>query len=171
MFVSHPLAYIPSQLRRSVAQPLIEQVPETQAIIASGAVGHTLLHRPQFITVVMLVSQPVAAFVSQSSKPVSQVNPQVPAVQVGLALGGSTHRIPQPLQLATSVVMSTQLMPQVVSPAPHPPVHVNAPTVPLHKGVGSSQTTPQLLQLPGLPRNASQPFPGFMSQLPYPGSH
>ena len=45
-----------------------------------------------------------------------QVNPQVPAVQVAVALAGAVQTVPQAPQLVTSVCSSTQALPQRLKP-------------------------------------------------------
>jgi hypothetical protein len=58
--------------------------------------SHTEPHAPQlFASVCVLISQPLAAFPSQSANPMLHENPQVPPPHVGEAFGTVGQTFPQ----------------------------------------------------------------------------
>ena len=86
-FASHPVAALPSQLPKPGEQT-IEQVPVAH-FGAPFRLLQTLPQPPQFeVSVAVLISQPVDAFMSQSAKPVlHDWIPQLPVLHTGVAFG------------------------------------------------------------------------------------
>jgi hypothetical protein len=72
LFTSQPLAAIPSQSAKVPVQLWTAHCWLMQLSFAFGKL-HAKPHPPQFCTVVMLVSQPLLGFPSQSDHPVEQV--------------------------------------------------------------------------------------------------
>jgi hypothetical protein len=80
----------------------------------AGALVHWLLHAPQLLgSVLRLTSQPSEATPLQSAKPALQVKPQVPLVQVRVALARLGQLLLHAPQLLRSVLRLTQAPPQL----------------------------------------------------------
>jgi hypothetical protein len=96
-------------------------VPAGQAhvpLVQTWPVAQRRPHMPQLATSVFrLVSHP-AVIGSQSPKPVLQAKPQVPAVQVALALGAAAQARPHMPQLVTVVRAVSQPFPAMPSQLP-----------------------------------------------------
>jgi hypothetical protein len=123
--VSQPLAALASQL----AKPKLHvkpQLPATQVAVALARAGHALPQEPQLATsVFVLVSQP-ATWLSQSAKPATHVNPQIPPAHVLVALAIVGHATPQAPQLSTSVfVFVSQPLTSLASQLAKGASHVN----------------------------------------------
>jgi hypothetical protein len=102
IFVSQPLAVIPSQFLNPVIQETIEQAPATQAELALGR-AQALPHEPQLAKLIFrLTSHPSALFPLQLAKPLLQIIEQVPATHTDEAFGGLGQTFPQIPQLLTS---------------------------------------------------------------------
>ncbi len=88
--------------------------------VALGGLGQGFPQRPQLVTSVRRsVSQPLAAFMSQSPKPPEQrPTAQRPIVQEGSALG-TMHTVPHAPQLAVLFCVSTHASMQHCSPPGH----------------------------------------------------
>src|SRR4029079_6708467 len=117
----------------------------------------------------VLVSQPLAALVSQLPKPALQVpSVQLPPGQVSLAFARS-HSTPQLPQLAVVVSEVSQPFPVLPSQSPRPGEQPEIPHVPFTQfGVPpvAEQMLPQVPQLVmSVLRVLSQPFVALPSQL------
>jgi hypothetical protein len=125
---------------------------------------HAVPQAPQLLTlVVRFVSQPLPVFMSQLPKPVAQLPPQVPAMQVRTTLGKVWQARPQALQLSGSVWRLTQDPLQSVVP----PGQVLTQVPALHASL-LPQRRPQAPQLFAVSRAVSQPLLLRPSQLPKP---
>ena len=92
-------------------------------------------------------------------------NPQLPAAHVARPFIGTVHARSQAPQCCTSVCASTQLIAHRVLAIPlHPLTHAYCPPASWQSGDGSMHRVPHRPQLPGEPRSASHPLPGFPSQ-------
>jgi hypothetical protein len=130
---------------------------------------HARPHAPQFIAVLSGVSQPLVALPSQLAKPaLHDATTQPPAEHPATALGSEQDR-PQEPQFPTSVLVSTQDIPQRVWPAPQPLEHM--PVMALHTGVAPEHARPHAPQFIVELSAVSQPFAGFASQSPKPVEH
>ncbi len=107
--VSQPLLSSMSQLPRPIPQ-LVEQTPATQ-VGAPPMLLHRCPQRPQLVmSVAVVVSQPFAALLSQSSRPGRQRATHAPPMHVTSCPGaGAAQRIPQEPQLFGSNATSPQL--------------------------------------------------------------
>jgi hypothetical protein len=112
--VSQPLAALPSQSPKPVLQ-VRRHAPVVHAAVWFGPAVHVRPHAPQLVTLVLvLVSQPLAAFMSQLPKPAVQVSPQVDIAQVGVEFAAGAQARPQAPQFAALVVVSMQVAPQSI---------------------------------------------------------
>jgi hypothetical protein len=69
----------------------------------SFPVGHAAPHMPQLVgSLPVSISQPSAAFMSQSAYPDKHVIEHLPIVQTGIDSGPWGHSMPQPPQLSGS---------------------------------------------------------------------
>ncbi len=132
--------------------------------MALARVGHAVPHIPQWVVLTRVsASQPLAALMSQSAKPGSQVKPQAPAAQVDIALALAGHALPQVPQCARVVRVSTSqplaaLMSQLPKPSEHEATE-HAPTLHTGEPLLIVQLIPQPPQLPVLVRMSTQPPP------------
>jgi hypothetical protein len=91
--------------------------PLAQTGISPGRAGHSIPHLPQLELVSSRVSQPLSGLPSQSPKlSATQRTRHAPATHIGDALGAEEHRVPQPPQCTTDVVVSTHVGPHRVCP-------------------------------------------------------
>jgi hypothetical protein len=97
ILTSHPFAAIPSQLPQPPTQ-VKPQVPAVQVVAALTRSGQTFPQLPQLVVELRSTSQPLVVTPSQLAQPARQVKPQVPAVQVGVALTRTGQTFPQPPQ-------------------------------------------------------------------------
>jgi hypothetical protein len=113
---SQPLAALPSQSRKPVAQAAIAQAPAAQVEVALGS-AQTRPHAPQLTALVWVsTSQPLAAVPSQSAKPVAQrTTVQALPAQPLVATLASAHTVPHAPQWAGSITVLAQ---KAVGPAP-----------------------------------------------------
>jgi hypothetical protein len=132
----------------------------------------TVLHAPQFDTLlVVLISQPFDALLSQFAKPALHVMPQTPAEHVAVPLvelqivvqrlqcvGSVLRLISHPFDTRPSQLPypALQVIPQV------PVVQLGAPFAALHAVEQLPQCVTSVFRLD------SQPLPTLPSQLPYP---
>ena len=116
---SQPFATLPSQFAKFVAQ-LIWHAPAAQDAVPL-VVLHATPQPLQFNALVLvLVSQPLAALLSQLQKPATQLIPQTPRVQVAVPLVVS-QALPQALQCAGVASRSTsQPLATLLSQLPQP---------------------------------------------------
>jgi hypothetical protein len=156
------------------------QVLAEQLGVAPGRVGQTVPQVPQWLrSVVRLTSQPLAGLPSQSAKPVLQVNPHVPPVQLLVALARAGQTLPQAPQLVTELVrLASQPLERLLSQLPKPVAHraaqlLAAQTAMVLEALG--QTLPQAPQcagsLPVLVQAPPQSTSGdaqVVAQLPMP---
>jgi hypothetical protein len=151
IFVSQPLAVIPSQFLKPEIHDTIEQTPATHAEFAFGS-EHEFPQVPQFAKLVFrLTSHPSALLPLQLAKPLLQLIEQTPEIHTEEAFGGLGQTFPQVPQLLTlvsklisqpSVAILLQFANPVVQTNPHnPDVQV---TLELGR-IG--QTLPQVPQL------------------------
>jgi hypothetical protein len=129
--VSQPSSGIMLQSAKPGSQLATAHAPLVQVGRAFGSM-HALPHAPQFASdVPRSASQPLPAIMSQSSKPMRQTAPHALVLQVAIVPGGVGQVMPQPPQLPTLDVRSTQLPLQSVGVgALQPLTHANAPVVP-----------------------------------------
>jgi hypothetical protein len=87
------------------------QVPAAQpAVPLAGGLGQWLLHAPQLLASVLVLTQAVPHLVSE---PV-QVKSHVPLLHTAVPPAGAEHVWPQLPQLLTSLLVLTQLLPHFV---------------------------------------------------------
>jgi hypothetical protein len=152
------------QRTRPPAHPLTHR--PVIALHTGEAPEHEAPHEPQFEAVPSGVSQPLAALPSQFAKPgLHAPIAHPPAVHTAVALA-SEHVRPHAPQLASSVLVSTQDMPQRVRPTPQPEPHVP----PEQMGVAPVHARPHMPQLLLLLSAVSQPFALIASQSPKPAA-
>jgi hypothetical protein len=136
-----------------------EQLPFAQAL-AALAWEQVEPHAPQFVSVRMLVSQPLLNESSQLSKPALQLGSHSPcALQLTEALAALPQLTPQAPQSATvcrSVSHITLSPLQSAVPGRHS-IDVHLP--PLQYGLSFGQLAPHAPQFAGAPRSVSQPSP------------
>jgi hypothetical protein len=120
VFVSQPLATLPSQLPQPALQLASWQPPPTQPAVPFGYDGQALPHVPQLdADVWRFVSQPFdCALPSQLPKPELQAMAHVPLLQKPVPFWFE-QTTPQPPQFAGSNFVLVQPPPHWVSPAPH----------------------------------------------------
>jgi hypothetical protein len=129
--------------------------------------GHARPQAPQWASaVVRFTSQPVEALVSQSPKPVAQVTPQRPAVQVRVALEPVAQALPQAPQLSGSVCVEVHELPQRTWSAAQPEMHDGDGPAPEQSGRSVGHARPHPPQLDADSRDVSQPLAGSPSQSP-----
>jgi nicotinate-nucleotide--dimethylbenzimidazole phosphoribosyltransferase len=106
---SQPLAALPSQSTKPVAQAATAQAPAAQVGVALGS-AQARPQAPQFAALVRVsVSQPLAAAPSQSPEPASQRSTvQAPPVQPWAATLASAQAVPHAPQLAGSMAALAQ---------------------------------------------------------------
>jgi hypothetical protein len=116
---SQPLAALLSQFPKPALHAPRPHMPPAHVAAAFAGAAHTLPHDPQFETVVLvLTSQPLAAFMSQFAKPALHM-PTLhrPAAHAAVPLA-TIHAIPHAPQLVESVWVFTHVimapMPQMV---------------------------------------------------------
>jgi hypothetical protein len=174
--VSQPLPAIMSQFPRPALQ-VNPQVDAAQVGAAPITGGHAFMHVPQCETDVRVsTSHPSEAFALQSPKPVLQVNPQVPALQVVAALAAPAQVRPHIPQCVVELLrLVSQPLAAFPSQSPKPELQRNEQTPPLHSGValaGVGHALPQRPQCAVAVRMfASQPLPAIPSQLSKPKLH
>jgi hypothetical protein len=151
-----------------------EHAPLKHVAVACANV-HDLPHAPQLVTVLLrFVSQPFAAFESQSPNPAVHATWQLPPEQLGAPFD-ELHTRPQDPQLFGSVdVFTSQPVPYERSQFACVASQLCIPhVVPRHVGVPfcTAHIVPQPPQFCGLFVVAvSQPFVTFASQLPNPAA-
>ena len=111
---SQPVAALASQSPR----PGWQTVPQVRAVVHTGVVNgapvatQRVAQAPQLVVVVRLVSQPSVATLLQLPNPDTHANPQILAVQLGVALVAAGHRVEHAPQLFGSMRVSTHEVPQ-----------------------------------------------------------
>jgi hypothetical protein len=172
VLTSQPLAAFPSQS----AYPTLHENPQLPPVHVGPAfatAGQTFPQLPQLLASLCFgVSQPLAAFLSQSAYPALHTNPQLPPPHAGVAfvtVGQAFMHAPQFRGSLLRFVQTPGALPQAVSDAGHahpvlvhmPPVaHVvpalppeapHPPVAPQYVAllVGSMQDPPQATSLPG----------------------
>ena len=171
---SQPFAALPSQS----AKPALQVNPhadEPHVVVALARAGHTTPQPPQCaMLVVVLVSQPFEALLSQLPKPALQVaSVHDPEAQVAVPLLNEQALPHAPQCMRLVLVLVSQPLPGFESQSPAPAGHVPTAQLPATQiapaPVHVRPQTPQLVTL--VSRWTSQPLPGAMSQLPYPVAH
>jgi len=109
VLTSQPLAALPSQSAKPVAQAASVQAPALQVVVALGNT-QARPHPPQWVALVVVsVSQPFAAVPSQSPKPGEhRTTAQVPSVQPWVAVLARAQAVPHAPQLAGSMAVLAQ---------------------------------------------------------------
>jgi hypothetical protein len=169
--VSQPLVALPSQLAK-----LALQVPRVQVPVVHDALALARLHvtpqAPQFESVWMLVSQPLAALLSQLPKPALQVPSwQAPPKHAAEAFE-KLHALPHVPQCETLVlVLVSQPLATLLSQLPKPELHAMVQAPPPQPGVPltdeqAALQAPQCAMLVFV--LVSQPLALLASQLPKP---
>ncbi len=165
----------------SPAPQLTAQVPAVQTCPdAQAAEEPVTLHRPQLaLSVLRLVSQPLAATPSQSAKPAAHApSAQLPAAHVAAALG-KRHTTPQPPQFEASAARTLTSQPslavplQSAKPALQPPMAQRPLAHALTLALARAHTVPQPPQFRGSvavftqsPEHAVAPAPHVVAQVP-----
>lgn len=168
--LSQPFATEASQLPRPGEQAAMPQTPAEQAPEAIGG-AQFMPQPPQFaMDVVVLVSQPFAALLSQFAKPAAHTpSAQLDATQTAPALANA-HTFAQAPQFETDVVVSvSQPVATIPSQSPRPTSHVDRMQTPaLHTAPapGKLHTVPHPPQLVvDVVVFTSQPFAAMPSQF------
>lgn len=117
--------------------------------------------RPQFSPLTRRsTSQPSAALLLQSANPGLQVNPHVPVVQTGTALGGVGHRLPQrPQCVSESCVLVSQPLRTSMSQSPKLPEQrptAHRPIVQVGSALGTMHCVPHIPQFAVFARKSMQ---------------
>jgi len=124
---------------------------------------HAAPHPPQLPALVaVLVSQPSAALPLQLPNPALHVITQALATQVPVATLAPTQPMPQPPQLAASVAVFTQALPQLVVPVGH----AQLPPTQARPDGHARPHMPQFAELVAM--FTSQPFEALRSQSAVP---
>ena len=173
VFVSQPLAGLPSQL----AKPLLQagaQVPLAQATLPFGLL-HAMPQPPQWLVLeLVFVSQPLLALPSQLPEPALQLGVQLPPMQAVVPFG-LLHVVPHAPQLPALVVrLVSQPLLAMPSQLPQPGAQLGTqlPAVQVVVPCGLVHESPHEPQLATLfVRFVSQPLLPLPSQLPKPGKH
>jgi hypothetical protein len=168
---SQPFDALPSQLAEpgSHAKP---QRPAAHVALAPATAGQAIAQRPQFATLVRVsVSHPLAAFMSQSAKPSSQVKPQVAVAHVGVAWATAGHARPHAPQCMTLARVSvSQPLAAFMSQSPKPASQVDWQRPITHDAVALADAAHAIPQPPQCTTlvcvSVSQPFEALMSQSP-----
>jgi hypothetical protein len=173
VFVSQPSPAMPLQFAKPALHIPTAHVPAAQTG-AAFAVAHTVPHAPQLFTLLcVFVSQPFAAFPSQSAKPALHIPiVHVPAVHPGVAFG-RLHTAPHAPQLFTLFCVlisqpSAAFMLQFAKPmlqlaTPHTPI-AHEPVA--FAGAHAIPQPPQCAR--ALCVSTSQPFAALPSQFAKP---
>jgi hypothetical protein len=122
--VSQPLAALPSQSPKPALQ-VSRHAPAVQAAVWFAPAVHARPQAPQCMSEVpVLVSHPLALFMSQLPKPALQVSPHMDAAHVGVAFAPAAHARPHAPQLVTLVVVLMHIPPQSIVGAAQVVMHV-----------------------------------------------
>jgi hypothetical protein len=168
---SQPLDAVPSQLA-DPGSHVKPQRPAAHVALAPATAGQAIAQRPQCITLVRVsVSHPLAAFVSQSAKPSSQVKPQVAIAQVGVAWATAGHARPHAPQCITLARVSvSQPFVAFTSQSPKPTLQVDWQRPITHDAVALAVAAHAIPQPPQWTTlvcvSVSQPFEASVSQSP-----
>jgi hypothetical protein len=114
-------------------------IPATHVAVPPVGARHALPQRPQWATAVLvLASQPLAVFMSQSAKPALHMSEHIPALHVGVPLA-PVHALPQrPQCMALELVSTSQPLAGFMSQSAKPTVqrkpHVPAEHVAVELG-------------------------------------
>lgn len=173
VFVSQPSETTPLQLPKPVVHVPRAQVPVVHVSLAFAR-SHTVPHPPQFVSVWVLVSQPLLGLPSQLAKPDAQVGTQAPAVQtvVPFAFVQAAPQLPQ----LVALVFRFASQPFEARPSQLPKPVLQAPST----QAAAEQLAPAFANVQALPhepqlvavvlRFVSQPFVGSPSQSPNPAA-
>jgi hypothetical protein len=131
---------------------------------------------PQFVLLVwVLTSQPSAGLLLQSAKPVLQVNPHAPLVQVAVALAGAGHALLHaPQWLGVERVSTSQPSAGLLLQSPKPVLQAEPQAPPVQVAVALARTGQALPQRPqwfvSVAGRTSQPLPAWRSQSAEPAA-
>ena len=173
VFVSQPFATLLSQF----PYPALHAIPHCPPLqLAVPFVPlQAVLQAPQFVALVLvLISQPLAALLSQFSNPTLHAIPHCPPLQLAVPFV-LLHGVAQVPQFAAFVfVFVSQPLPRMPSQFPNPALHTIPHCPPLHVAV-PLVVLHAVAQLPHFAAFVfvfvSQPFATAPSQFPYPTAH
>jgi hypothetical protein len=171
--VSQPLFGLPSQSAKPGAQ-VGAHVPVPEQLVEPWAFVQAFPQEPQFVTVRIEVSQPLASLLSQSPHPSVHATIWQPPVAHELVALARVQRTPQPPQLVELVSGASQPLVASPSQSPKPAAQRATPHAPLTQlGVPAvvEQILPQVPQLVTLLSDVSQPLAGLPSQSAKPVAH
>ncbi len=117
----------------------------------------------------MSTSQPFAALMSQSAKPITHALRHMPPEHPARELGGDAQAVPHAPQFIGSLASCTQLIPHWVCPASQLDAHT--PAAASHTGVAPEHARPHAPQFIVVLSEASQPLAGLRSQSSNPVAH
>jgi hypothetical protein len=176
VLISQPSLSSPLQLPK----PALQVMPQSceRQVAVPLVLTHARPQAPQWVTVVMATSQPLAGALSQSAVPAMQLTLDVvqaePAHTAMLPMGGVGQRLlhaPQWLMSPATVLTSQPLAStpsQLAKPAPQAP-RVQRPATQLAAALANWQLLPHTPQLVTLVEVlTSQPLTALPSQLPKP---
>lgn len=132
------------------------KVGEVHVLLTHEPDAHTVPQDPQlFGSLVVSTQAPLHAV------PVVHVNPQVPAVQVALALAGAGQTCPQAPQLLAEVWRLTQVKPQVVGLQQElsPPLHFPPPAASAGSAITAAPAAPPIITPPNRRRASRRDNP------------
>jgi hypothetical protein len=118
VLVSQPSVATPLQSSVPAKQVPMPHVAAAQVCVATDGRLHRFPHPPQWSrSAFVLISQPVAAFASQSARPLAHAPmPQAPSTQVWVATSRSPQTSPHSPQLSTSLEVASS-QPFAIAPS------------------------------------------------------
>lgn len=165
---SHPLSERPSQLPKPVSQLATAQLPVAHVGVALG-VEHGAPHVPQSVSVVVLVSQPLADTPSQFPNPLAHEERLQDRPAHDETPLGWLQVIPHIAQLASVSSGVSQPFESMPSQSPKPELQVTIwqlPDAQLAVALARVHGAPQAVQWLSVLSCVSQPLPPLPSQLP-----
>jgi hypothetical protein len=167
-----------TQLPPQLWKPPLHETPQVAAVhvaLPFGTVGHAA-QVPQWAgSAARFASHPLAGFLSQSAKPMLQVKPHVPALQVAVAFAGVGHALLHVPQVTVRSSRASQPFVALPSQSPKPMLQLASVHAPLVHAAVAFVIEQLVVHVPQLPtdelRFVSQPFAAMPSQLPNPGRH
>jgi hypothetical protein len=155
VFTSQPLAAIPSQLAKPIAQLATAHTPATHEGVALAS-AHARPQPPQCATVVsVFTSQPLIGLASQFPKPALHApSAHAPAEHTALALERAGHGCPHPPQCAADVcVFTSHPSPATALQSPNPGLHRGRHAPALHSATPFAATPQRLPHTPQCSRS------------------
>ena len=183
VLTSQPLEASLSQSAKPALHAVMVHVRTPPALVQASVawlVLHEVLQSPQWLVVVIVVSQPFLGLLSQSAKPALQFKSvQLPPTQDSVAPPAMLHGFAQPPQLLASVFrLISHPFDALWSQSSKPVLHdVTEQTKPVEVLLHASVAWLVLHVLPHAPQllvvviAVSQPFAGLLSQSAKPGAH